>query len=108
MKKVIMSADKASTLIKTGVLTWKRGKGALRPRTSGAHMKALYETTLEWVFIRLNSFSFSRNLMMFYDFSRHVCCDIIAVTSLCDGNILLIQFTSTIVSSCGVLCNIFD
>ena len=65
-------------------------KGHSGPRTSAAHMKALYQTTLEWVFVRLNSFSFSRNLMMFYRFSRHVYCDISAVTSLSDRNILLI------------------
>ena len=52
-------------------------KGHSTPRTSVAHKKALYEPTLEWIFVSLNSFSFARNLTLFHWFfvhyRRHVC-----------------------------------
>jgi hypothetical protein len=52
-------------------------KGHSTPRTSVAHKKALYEPTLEWIFVRLNYFSFARNLTLFHWFfvhcRRHVC-----------------------------------
>jgi hypothetical protein len=61
-----------SVVISSSVL-----KGHSTPRTSVAHKKALYEPTLEWIFVRLNSFSFARNLTLFHWFfvhyRRHVC-----------------------------------